>query len=381
MNYQNIQLFVLIIPASLLLLGIAFIICQLILREQTFLAWVANGYILTALALAAQSLMSNQQLSHWAVITGTFYLFGIWSIAHGMALRKGSHAHPVMGVLIGLITLSLLFYFSWIAENLWLRIIILSLGMGAMQLLVAKHFLTQYPDGDMFDRALSIAYISIIIYTLVRPIVIFFFSSPDNFGELTKSNYWLLMLSASILLSLWLALVIFAITVRDIVLKLNDERYRDPLTHLLNRRGFFEEAKKLLGSHTDSYYFLLTCDIDHFKHVNDNWGHLAGDKVLQAVSKAIVKNVRKGDLVARFGGEEFVVFLRGMDIADARKIAERIREEIEQTTFNSISTRVTASFGLADIAASDDLVSAIGRADARLYNAKQNGRNQVCWNE
>jgi hypothetical protein len=84
--------------------------------------------------------------------------------------------------------------------------IILSLGMGAMQLLVARHFLTHYPDGDMFDRALSIAYITIIIYTLVRPIVIFFFSSPDNFGELIKSNYWLLMLSASILLSLWLFL-------------------------------------------------------------------------------------------------------------------------------------------------------------------------------
>ena len=96
------------------------------------------------------------------------------------------------------------------------------------------------------------------------------------------------------------------------------------------------------------------------------------------MSKAIVKNVRKGDLVARFGGEEFVVFLQEVDIADARKAAERIREEIEQTTFASISTRVTASFGLVDIAASDDLVSAIGRADARLYSAKQNGRNQVC---
>lgn len=380
MNYQNIQLFVLIIPASLLLLGIAFIICQLILREQTFLAWVANGYILTALALAAQSLMDNQQLSHWAVVTGAFYLFGLWSIAHGMALRKGSHARPVMGVLIGLITLSLLFYFSWIEENLWLRIIILSLGMGAIQLLVANHFLANYTEGDMFDRALSIAYITIIVYSLARPVVIFFFSSPDSFGELTKSNYWLLMLSASILLSLWLALVIFAITVRDIVLKLNDERYRDPLTQLLNRRGFFEEAKKLLGiQSSNNHYFLLTCDIDHFKSVNDNWGHLVGDKVLQTVSKAIVKNVRKGDLVARFGGEEFVIFFRGIDITDACKIAERIREEIEHATFVTISARVTASFGLANITASDDLVSAIDRADALLYNAKQNGRNQICW--
>lgn len=379
MIQQDFHYFVLIIPACLLLLGIAFVIGRLMLRDQVFLSWIAAGYILSALALAAQSLMNNQQLAHWSVVAASIYLFSIWAVAHGLALRKGGTAHPKMALLISAITLSLLFYYSQVVDNLWLRIIIANSGLGLIQLLVARLFLTSVATKDVLDKTLSISYLVIIVYTLARPAVIAIGVSPADLGELTQSNYWLLMLSASLLLSLWLALLVIAITVRDIMHKMNDERYRDSLTHLLNRRGFFEAAKDFMGSDATSRYFLLTCDIDHFKNVNDNWGHLAGDKVLQAVSKAIIKNVRKGDLVARFGGEEFVIFLRSIDINDARKIAERIREEIENTTYSAIPIRITASFGLVDIAPNQDLVSAIDRADALLYNAKQNGRNQVCW--
>lgn len=379
MNQQDIQYFILIIPGCLLLLGIAFIVCRLMLPDQKFLSWIAAGYIPPSLALGAQSMMSNQQLADWAVITATFYLFGIWSIAHGMALRNGGSAYPKAAILIGAIILSLLFYYSQIVDNLWLRIIILNTGLGLMQLLVARQFLKKSVADDLFDRVLRLSYIVIIVYTLARPIFFVAFVSPDALGELTKSRFWLVMLAAGILLSLWLALVIFAITVRDIVLQMNKERYYDALTNLLNRRGFFEAAKTFMNEDTNSNYFLLACDVDHFKSVNDNWGHLAGDRVLQEVSNTVVKSVRDGDLVARFGGEELVILLRCTDTADALSVAERIRREIETTTFTVMPSRVTASFGLVDILASDDLVKAIGRADALLYTAKQNGRNQVCF--
>ncbi len=350
------------------------------LRDQVFLSWIAAGYILPAIAIAAQSLMTNAQLAQWSVVAATFYLFGIWSVAQGMALRKGGSAHPRIALLISALTLSLLFYYSWIVDNLWIRIMVLNIGIGLIQLLVAPLFLINARKGDKLDKALSISYLVIIIYTLARPLVIAFAFSPEGLGELTQSNYWLFMLSASILLSLWLALLIIAITVRDIMHKMNDERYRDSLTHLLNRRGFFEAAKDFMRNNASNRYFLLTCDIDHFKTVNDSWGHLAGDQVLQAVSKAILKNVRKGDLVARFGGEEFVIILCSMDINDAYKIAERIREEIATTSYSAIPIRITASFGLVDIVPGQELISAIDRADTLLYSAKQNGRNQVCWN-
>lgn len=378
-NQQDIQYFVLIIPGCLLLLGIAFVICRFMLRDQVFLSWIAAGYILPAIALAAQSMMTNQQLEDWSVIAAIFYLFGIWAIAQGMALRKGGNAHPRLALLISAVTLILLFYYSQVESSIWMRIMVINTSLGLIQLLVAKLFLANAFKGDPLDKTLSTSYLIIIIYTLARPLVIALTIEPDNIGELTQSNYWLLMLSVSMLLSLWLALLIIAITVRDIMNKMNDERYRDSLTFLLNRRGFFEAAKDFMGSVETNRYFLLTCDIDHFKHVNDNWGHLTGDKVLQKVSKTIVKNVRDDDLVARFGGEEFVIFLRGADMPDARKIAERIRTEIAAITFANIPITVTASFGLVEITTLHDLIKTIDHADTLLYNAKQNGRNQICW--
>lgn len=378
MIQPDFNYFVLIIPACLLMLGIAFAMGGLMLRNQDFLRWIAVGYILPCVGLTVQSLMTNQQLADWSVITACLYLFGIWAVAQGMAQRTGGSANPRLALLISGITLLLLFYYSQVDENLWMRIIVLNTGIGFIQMLVAKHFFRPI-SGDLLDRILTISYICIIIYTLVRPAVIAISFSPDDLVELTTSNYWLMMLSASLLLSLWLALLIVAVTVRDMVMEINDERYRDSLTHLLNRRGFFEAAKQFMSGGSTAHYFLLTCDIDHFKQVNDNWGHPAGDKVLQIVSKTISKNVRKGDLVSRFGGEEFVVFLRSMDINDAHKIAERIRQEIAATHYSVIPAQVTASFGLVSISPGQDLQLALNHADERLYSAKQNGRNQVCW--
>jgi diguanylate cyclase (GGDEF)-like protein len=167
--------------------------------------------------------------------------------------------------------------------------------------------------------------------------------------------------------------------VRDLIQKINDERFRDSLTHLLNRRGFFAAAKHFLDKGDNQRYFVMTCDIDHFKSINDNWGHLSGDKVLQTVSQTIVRSVRDNDLVARFGGEEFVIFLRGADMTDARAVAERIRTEIAAIRFTEIPTRVTASFGIVEFNSNHDLVQTIDHADTLLYSAKQNGRNQICW--
>ena len=118
-----------------------------------------------------------------------------------------------------------------------------------------------------------------------------------------------MMLAASIILSMWFAIVLLGTLVRDIIHQLNDERLRDPLTHLFNRRGFNEAAKRKLHQLSKQPYFLLMCDIDHFKKINDTYGHLVGDQILQQVGEIIGQNVRTQDLVGRFGGEEFIVLL------------------------------------------------------------------------
>ena len=162
---------------------------------------------------------------------------------------------------------------------------------------------------------------------------------------------------------------------------------RDPLTGCLNRRAFFEKAEFLFLEATQNGTDLacIMADIDHFKSVNDRYGHATGDKVIQLVSAALRSNARPDDLVGRYGGEEFCIIMPGADCAEAVAIAERLRAQVKQSSqgrFTS-SVRITASFGVAIL--SERVTSpseVINLADKALYVAKENGRNRVvAWDE
>ena len=162
------------------------------------------------------------------------------------------------------------------------------------------------------------------------------------------------------------------------------EAKTDPLTGLANRNGF-EEGIEAISRSTDydsTVHTLLIADIDRFKSVNDNYGHLFGDKVIKAVAKAL-ENLTKGkDIAARFGGEEFVVVLPGTDMQGGRAVAESLRRSIEKGRIfnpktNEEISRVTISIGATEFDSAEQIDAVIERADAALYRAKENGRNRV----
>jgi diguanylate cyclase (GGDEF)-like protein len=152
---------------------------------------------------------------------------------------------------------------------------------------------------------------------------------------------------------------------------------RDPLTHCYNRRILylryhksFEEKDKL------NQYSVVLADIDKFKSVNDNFGHSTGDKVLQGVAKILRDNVSEHDTVARFGGEEFCILLPNSKIREAEGLAEKFRQEIEDTKFESLN--ITCSFGVASLDNEIECdLTLIERADMALYQSKYQGRNRV----
>lgn len=121
---------------------------------------------------------------------------------------------------------------------------------------------------------------------------------------------------------------------------------------------------------------VLMVDIDNFKQINDTYGHQTGDTVLIEMARRLVSSVRGTDVVARWGGEEFVVMLRDCSGADAAAIAESIRKAMADIPFPGVGT-VTVSIGVADLAPEEDLPSWLGRADSALYQAKRTGRNAV----
>ncbi len=153
-----------------------------------------------------------------------------------------------------------------------------------------------------------------------------------------------------------------------IILKYRKSSMTDELTGILNRRGIIKEAKKVSVNST-----LLFFDIDHFKKINDTYGHEFGDFVLKEISKLIYDNIRNSDIFGRWGGEEFVLILRGTRYNYGMKVAEKIRKVVENYDFKGV--KVTISIGVAPF--NGDLQSAIEKADKALYEAKESGRNQV----
>lgn len=152
----------------------------------------------------------------------------------------------------------------------------------------------------------------------------------------------------------------------------------DGLSHLLNRRSWYEVAKEFFASEKELAFIML--DIDHFKKVNDTYGHEAGDKVIKSISDILMQQTRNQDFVGRLGGEEFGIILPKTTREDALTIADRIRESIEKNEihYNHQVLKVTSSFGVAIKSASMKRFSElVNLGDELLYKAKNEGRNRV----
>ena len=151
----------------------------------------------------------------------------------------------------------------------------------------------------------------------------------------------------------------------------------DPLTGLYNRRSLEQDAEKL--EHSGMRYSLLIADIDNFKSINDTYGHLVGDKVLQEVGEILTNYVRSNTKTYRYGGEEFVILLPQGDKRAARVVGERLREVIANRTLqldNGV-LNFTASFGGAQKEENESFKDVLKRADEALYEAKKSGKNRV----
>ena len=159
---------------------------------------------------------------------------------------------------------------------------------------------------------------------------------------------------------------------------LREQATRDPLTDLLNRRaGEWQLERAFLAAREGQKPFcLIMADVDHFKAINDTWGHPAGDQVLQRVAAVLRTGVRDTDSVVRWGGEEFLLVLSNCEQAAALLQAERLRERVADAEQGEMG-RVTVSMGVAELQRGETLANLMERVDQALYQAKHAGRNQV----
>jgi len=163
--------------------------------------------------------------------------------------------------------------------------------------------------------------------------------------------------------------------------KFQDMAYKDALTGMYNRRFFFENVSILIeqAKRTNTPTCIVMYDIDNFKKVNDTYGHDMGDVVLKDFANTIKSNIRKSDIAARLGGEEFAVFLYNTDVENGFKVADKIRQSFENSThtLNDITIKCTCSGGIYQIQQEDDIDSALKKADEALYVAKRTTKNRI----
>jgi diguanylate cyclase (GGDEF)-like protein len=196
-----------------------------------------------------------------------------------------------------------------------------------------------------------------------------------------QSNYALVSQSLGTVFGLALALLILAILVRDVLAEVPSRSETDTLSRLLNRGGFARHAElAVLGAVRQGVpVALVIADLDHFKSVNDSFGHASGDRVIETFSGFLREAAAGHHVAGRIGGEEFAIILPGTNLAAARLFAEGARSAFSALPIDGlpVDNRCTASFGVAELHPSEDFAGLMRRADQALYQAKNAGRDCV----
>jgi diguanylate cyclase (GGDEF)-like protein len=202
-------------------------------------------------------------------------------------------------------------------------------------------------------------------------------------GDTILASAWLSVLSLeAFLMTIATAFILLAMSKERTELRHKTAAMIDPLTGLLNRRAFLQDAEALLQQQIarDRPIGVLLIDLDHFKSINDRFGHGTGDSVLQIFAKTAQESLRQTDLVGRLGGEEFVVVLADASIDNAYLVADRLRNAfaVSAAVLDGVALHATASIGVSVIVdPAQDLANLITLADQALYLAKARGRNRV----
>lgn len=315
-------------------------------------------------------------------MSGALYTAAVLAIAEGILWRSGKSfgLRADIAILLAFVISLAFFYYGY--RSLLTRIYIQNFGYGFIFLAAALK-LTSLARGGRVDRVLFWVLLAFALHFFPRTVLTIGF--PADFGRdaLAHSMFWQVLRLSLAVLACGLVMAILAAAVTDVIEDLRRERDIDALTGILNRRGFEERVAVHMRADRRRVAALILCDIDQFKAINDIHGHDVGDEILRDVAQMLGGSARERDIVSRFGGEEFAIFLPDTTAQEALECAERLRIAIEARDFPALGEggRLTASFGVSAIKPDDGWSSLYKRVDAQLYSAKRTGRNRTASDE
>lgn len=248
-----------------------------------------------------------------------------------------------------------------------------------MQALIALTIFRSGSRKALDVTLLTIASVSVLVYA-AKPLIAWHLGSASMPQDYMMTQYAAISQSLGTVTLIAMALTLLLIMMRDLTIELIVRSETDPLSGVMNRRGFDVQGERLItvARKEGMPVTLVTVDIDHFKKVNDRYGHVVGDGVIAQFAQILAETVPSNSVVARLGGEEFAVLLYGKTIEEGLILANDMRVAVVTGDYRQLEgNTITASFGVAELAAEEDLFSTLRRADAVLYRAKAEGRNTV----
>lgn len=379
MQLSTTQVLTLGSPAVSILFSLGFVLVWNYGRRRAhYLLFIAASFLLYALAATSQILRIPHDYGVNAVLSGGLFLSSLLLLVYGVARR---YQVGFDGVLYGLMfigTLLALAYFYYEKPDITMRIYVLNFSVAAIVLL-STFRVRRISRGALIDRTFFWVYLLFGISFFPRTMLSVTQAVSGGLFAFKTSPFWLALQLTLLVFAVVLALVLLAAAMLDIINVLLHDRNIDGLTKLYNRRSFEERSRQALVFQRNEPVCLVLCDLDHFKAINDSYGHHAGDMVLIECGNIIRRCARKNDIAGRFGGEEFVVLLPGTDLQGAAYFADRVRSALAQARFPALNELqpVTASFGVAELLPDETLSDLVHRADIMLYAAKNAGRNRV----
>lgn len=295
--------------------------------------------------------------------------FGFFYIALSRFAGLGYRKVSVIGVIV--IVIVVLSYFAYWEESIGKRMLTLSLGSIAFDLMIIEQLWHTQRTGLRFSANLMlISFLVHVLFLIARTITILTGPPPDP-AALTRvqSATYLLSFAISFFWSMGFILLVSQRLRNDLM----EMATIDVLTRISNRRATqaFLEKELSRAQRSQGEFTVLLIDIDNFKQVNDRWGHTVGDDVLVRTAAIFQATIRKQDLVGRWGGEEFLIIVPGK--CDAKVLAERVRCEIASAKFSrgAASFGITVSIGVVCASGSDQIDEILRRVDTALYQSKQ----------
>ncbi len=298
----------------------------------------------------------------------------------GACIRANQPAFLPVLLLIYLASAAMLMVQVSLTQDAGPRLIMSNIGYGLM-LLVGVISLLSAPRRTKVDN-LVIAILAInAVDFFVRPTVTLQLEGHIDVADYHDSIYFSLINLVLSLKGVVTAVVLLGASLSDYLARMRESALHDDLTGLKSRAAFEGQARTMIKRGEDKAVpvAMVVADIDHFKQVNDIWGHQAGDQALGGFGKLINDMVRESDAAGRIGGEEFCIAVWNCENEPAERLAERIRKAFAQLEHLGLNQdiRLTASFGVASARKGETYESLFARADSALYKAKANGRDRV----